>query len=690
MNIPAFALQETIWLGGPETADADGWFESDPLATWTETGVLDPPLVIGDSTRVSQKVISSFVWYDLSGGIGVDEQNESSDVSRTWFGAWDTSRPGQNTLPPEVLAAKPSGASGTCWPLGRVGETLYALFGTSIKGWNEGAGAFYAAAATGISGTPASKPVSFKGSLFVPYGSAGYLVLAESGTPGTLNAPTSVTGGIGVPGTFTAGSPVTTSPLPVAFTVWDQKLWALSTSGAVCWSKTGADNTWTWLHNDAYNEYVALESGQTPKRLFTYRNAAGQDSLYATTATGLFILDDIALVFRTTPLKDAPSVSGFGDSVATWRYGEDAWVSMGLDVYHWSPEGAVVPFTGPSRDHGLPQKYAGRVTDLCAEFSALYMLVQGGVAVSTAASVDTEDRGAGFDDAGYVPATSSAPCLLRWTGIGYICDWEGVDSDGTPTWAVVGDVASAGGTAVDGYRLWWGSTDGNLRNIKLFPGMLNPKERWRSGRGRYAQSSSLISCRTDCGMAGFLKVAGSASIRCDAADLTYPVTLAYQTGDMEASNPDWFIDLGTASQIGRSYFGFKWSDADPYFSGVGFDSIRLKWSGLRPAGSPALTPVWADTTLDFVKVPKTTTAPNVSLKLPNDKDRWGRSAQDVVNRVVARIGPETFSVLVIGDQVYRGWITGASRRSSTGKPGGGALDLTFLQVKTGVAGAVGE
>lgn len=698
MNIPSFAPVGTVWLGGPDTSDADGWFEVADDATWTETGVLDPPLVIGDSTRASQRVISSMTWFDLSGGIGIDEENEASDTSRVWFGAMDVSHPGQVTLPPEVNVVKPDGATGTCWPLGRVGETMYALFGTSIKGWKEKDGVFYGSAATGLAGVPSGKPVWFKGKLFVPYGSLGYQVLTESGTPGTLNAPTNVTTGIGVPAAYDASALVTTPPKPVAFCVWDQKLWALTTSGAVCWSKTGLDDYdagvdfsgWTWMYDQTTGQYAALESGQVPKTLFTYRNAVGQESLYATSTSGLFILDDIAKVFRNTPLRDFPANAGFGSSSAKWRVGEDCWVNMGLDVYHWSPEGTVVPLSGPCRDHGLPQKYAGRVADLCADLSGLYMLVQGGTQATAASSPTVEDRGAVSDDASYVPATVSAPCLLRWTGIGYVCDWAGETTDGAPTWAVVGDVATTGGVPVDGQRLWWGSSDGFLRNIKISSVPMNAKELWRSGRGRYAPASSLLSARTDCGISGFTKVASGFTVECDNASATSTVTVAYQTREMEVVNPDWFVDLGTVSSTDPVSFGFKGDADDPYFSGVPFSRIRFRWTFRRDPSDPSDTPVMASSEMAFLKVPKTTTAPIVSVVLPTDRDRFGRSAQDVVDRLRSRVGPRSFSVLVIGDQTYRGWVTGTTRRGSTGKLGDGAMDVNFVQIKTGVPGAAGE
>jgi hypothetical protein len=674
---------QQVWLGRADTDPRLGYLKVASFVPINELGVLDPPLVIGESTRASQRVIDSIVYSDLSAGIGIDWQNVQSDTNRIWTGDVDITRPGMFSNGPKVhLHPNPASASGAAYPLGKIGETAYTCWGSHAWGFNEVTGDWYATD-NNLGHVPVGKPVAYGNYVYVPMGANGYARLSESAA-GALTVGNLGGAGTGKPA-YNGTTPTTTSPLPVWFTIYDQKLHAFTTGGAIAWTMTGDDGDWHWYANDSLAVILAMQDGSTPKRTITFRNPGGADAVYVTTSTGLYLLDDTDLFIRNTPASNLPPHPHASGAIAIWRAMEDAWLAVGLDEIHFTADGTFIPLTGPSRDHGLPAKYSGHLVDLTSELSNLYELVAGNPSFGDdAAWVDDSSMGA--DDTPYAPSAAGAPSLHKWTGIGRASIWFGDEADGDPTWGLVSPVTSAGGDPVDGYRYWWGTASGQIRSLRLSADPVNPKERVQSGRGDFSASSRLVGSRTDMGMSGFWKLASHVVIRVWKASPTETVTIEYQFDDDELT--DAWHPLGTVSEPGAWAFAFKDDPDNPRSAGKAFHDGRLAWQHQSDPDDPTKSPVWLYTAWNFLKVPLDTQALTLNVALPK-LEYNNRTAQETIEYLQSFINyqpngaPPEFAFLVHQERTYRGWVTGLTLQAGSGKDYSGIAQVTFVAIPTG-------
>lgn len=370
----------TVWLGTVSTPDNEGYYPIVGTVSSLSTATFAPKTTIGDYTKDADDYTSTWIISDLSGGMNVEDMNEGSDTARAWTIFADTRKPGKIALNPRVERFQWTGATGTSYPLGVVNDTFYAVIGSEICGWNEANedfGTTYAAEA--ITLTPVGKPVSFAGKIFVPCGSAGYFYVTESatGNPTVTNVTTAIQQ---YPAAYNPSSLDVDPPMPVAFAVFDQKLWALTTGGAVAWSFDGGQNGvggsvgWTWEYNEPEGWYPRIESGSTPQRIIGFYNPNGDPTLMIVTDRGLFRHEWGVKKIVDTPAKWPPHPD-HGDAVCVWRAGEDMHVGMGLDTWRYTSANVVVPLSGLARDDGVPQELRGKIYDLEPETSEMYALL---------------------------------------------------------------------------------------------------------------------------------------------------------------------------------------------------------------------------------------------------------------------------------------------------------------------------
>lgn len=413
-----------VWLGTVSTPDNEGYYPIVGTVNSLSTATFAPKTTIGDYTKDADDYTSTWIISDLSGGMNVEDMNEGSDTARAWTIFADTRKPGKIALNPRVERFQWTGATGTSYPLGVVNDTFYAVIGSEICGWNEASEAWYTAEA--ITLTPVGKPVSFAGKIFVPCGSAGYFYVTESatGNPTVTNVTTAIQQ---YPAAYNPSSLDVDPPMPAAFAVFDQKLWALTTGGAVAWSFDGGENGvggsvgWTWEYNEPEGWYPRIESGSTPQRIIPFYNPNGDPTLMIVTDRGLFRYEWGALKIVDTPVQFPPHPD-FGGAVCVWRAGEDLHIANGLDTVRYTSANVVVPLSGLARDDGVPQELRGKIYDLEPETSEMYALLGptvggGGSSVEYVSQFITD--GTGNDN-----ASSPRQIALDDSGDIYIADFD--------------------------------------------------------------------------------------------------------------------------------------------------------------------------------------------------------------------------------------------------------------------------
>lgn len=392
---PTRVKANEIWLGTVDTDDENGYYKVDRV-TFAQLGQFIRKLTIGDATKDSDDYISSWVLGDFSGGGQIEEYNEGAETARFWTAVADTRSPNTITLPPLVSATRPNANCSICYPLGAANDGwFYAVFLESsdykIFPYNESTDAWGSGVAFGTSPghVPVNKAVYFNSRLFVPCGANGYkYVTGSAGTP----TVTTVTGAADA-----ADDTTHTSPRVKAFAVFDQVLYALTQTGAVCWSDTGDNNDWQWYYDSARSRMPKIDGGLTPKNLIPFLDKSGVPSLFVFSNRGGYLFDPDVPMLHDTPLQ-FPRHPDFARGVAVWRPGEDLWVSAGLDVIRYTNANVVVPFSGLARDDGLPQGNRGAIVDLEPEVSGLYALVGGVSDTSTAYAYDSKFGADGSGD----------------------------------------------------------------------------------------------------------------------------------------------------------------------------------------------------------------------------------------------------------------------------------------------------
>lgn len=374
----------SVWMGTSDTEDADGYFPVLGAVETLATATFAAKNTIGDYTKDAEDYLSTLILSDLSGGMNVEDMNEGSDTARAWTIFADTRRPGKISLNPlvESLTAPAAAPTGPAYSCGQIVNTPYFLIGAAASmkayGRKESDGTWYAGVAVSPVIVPTGKPVAFANRLFVPCGASGYLIISEAdsvGNPGVPTVTNVTTGGIAYPAAYDPASLNPNPPLAAAFAVFDQKLWALSTGGALCWSFTGSDDTWVWPYDEARAWYPRIQAGEAPKRIIGFYNPNGEPAIYVLSDRGGYIYSQATPPsIVNTPLVFPPHPDN-GRACAIWRAGEDLQVGMGLDTWRYTSANVVVPLSGLARDDGVPQEMFGSVYDLEPETSELYCLV---------------------------------------------------------------------------------------------------------------------------------------------------------------------------------------------------------------------------------------------------------------------------------------------------------------------------
>jgi len=227
---------------------------------------------------------------------------------------------------------------------------------------------------------------------------------------------------------------------------WDGKLCAFKSDGNMEYSTdpNGAPPTWDATVDDSGSLSEILDDNDL-QDLITYRDAAGDDIIYARTKKGVFAYDLANTKWLETELK-LPNHPNGGKGGCVWN--DALLVSAGLhiDSYQTGQARATITSVGLDKDDGLPAEYDGEIVDLIADYSerAIYAVV----------------------DSTQVTGTSTSG-LYKKTQSGWLCVWKGSATEKVMTKAII--------TSSPNYTLWFDHDD-IMYYITLQRGIQNPKK----------------------------------------------------------------------------------------------------------------------------------------------------------------------------------------------------------------------
>lgn len=619
-------------------------------------------VIMGDATSESDEYISSLGLGDFSGGIGIEESNESSDLSRFWFGSAETRYPNHVTLPPEVIATRPDGVavSATCVPLGDVAGAngvptrFYVAFDQTAYGWDESNDTWYGTA-NALGALPVNKAVRYKGYLYVPCGTGGLKRLSETGA-GVLLVES-----------------VHSSVTPACVQSWSRKLFVCQTNGQIKYSVNGGllNNDWKVPIDQESGDPLALDTSEIPRHLVPFFTRQGEPALYLITDRGAWGYDHAGAKLEMVGGLRLPPHPDNGLGAGVWRAAEDLWISQGVGGTRLTSGAMVVPLVGLDRDDGIPIEYRGKTADFEPEYNGMYALIAGDAGAIGGATWGPDGPASGDDDT-TLPTGSAYSMLACWSGIGWHVLWTSGEALGTPTRCVVSALAQSGG-----YRLWWG-VGADAYTMPLRRTFHSPKQGAKAGVDRFAAAGYLETSRYDMNMEGFDKLAVRAVVHADDATAQETISLSYRT-DLDAT----YRSLGTVETPGKHWFDFDpngdlWGEGQPF-----------EWAQFRVDLARGLnidrTPVLRKLVLQFMKCPQLASSIVFPIQLPKQRYQ-GRSAADQITDLEDLVRNRRLVRLVVNDVELRVRLSAMTGPRPTGPTGGGTQKtLTFVEIPTAAA-----
>ena len=292
-------------------------------------------ITFGDYTRDSDENSSSKIWFDFSGGIGVENIREGSDEGSYWYGYMNAKSPYQLSLPRETLTL-----TNVRYPLGNFGGYFWATDGVTLFRWDEDTLTFIDSTYTMGAIPVPGKCMTFDDVFWIPCGSAG-VVQFNGSSNSTLDSAVKA----------------------VDLYEFDNHLYAITT-----------DKKLQMYDGSTWASQATFLWGDTPRSLLVYMNRLEDDILYIVTDRGLVAWDKS----NTTSIRTRFNVPIFQDNgrgAVVWRPGENLYYPAGMQVYQYNT-GGTLPL-GPGGRQGVPARVRGRIVDMEPSFNSMFALIEG-------------------------------------------------------------------------------------------------------------------------------------------------------------------------------------------------------------------------------------------------------------------------------------------------------------------------
>lgn len=499
----------------------------------------------GDPTPDDHPTFSTSIQRDWSGGALVKDYNSSTDTSKFYFSTAETQYPGYIGLPPETRTiGAPDGETVTPWVIGDYMDDLYVAWGSNLYRVD-----------------PVTMEHTFVGTL--PSSVTGYGRVYKEQADTSAHRTALFIPLVSGYATYISGAGITPGPssgingAPVAFEVWDDKIFRLDQDGRLRWANDVPtdDNEWT--------ESGAIPDGNTPRNLVTYKDNQGNPCLFIITdgttwkhdfANSMLHNDD--LWFPRHPHHGRAAITHQGS----------VYVSVGTGVNRYDNQ-SISPVGLDGRD-GLPVRFRGAIVSMAGGYNAMYALLAGRLNLDSAEPEASTLNLGGGDDQMYLSATESHNLLMLRNQYGWHYRWDGLGAGPTNVLS-----SNTKGT----YNLWWGA-GGKLHTQTLSTIYFNPADPITEGYP-YAKRAEHISSQVNWGWVGQEKI--MKQIEVDIRKLTNGayVEVYYRTDDDDAQ----WTHVDTVTEDGE-YRWFVGQDMnEPWLkNGKGkYRGVRHEWFQLR-------------------------------------------------------------------------------------------------------------
>ncbi len=311
------------------------------------------PVLFGDTSKAGDSVaMTQLTQSDYLGGSGIHLGNVRTDTGRCWTSDLATYHHRALHLPEFVEdIGVPAWAAAASTPrcIVEYNGLLFVAFDDKVGTWSPSSG-WSGAAETTFIGNPSAAVV---------WNQKLYMV---------SNAGSKVRDAAGV---WTA-----IATFGDNIVVWDNKLWACTTSGTPAQVQVNysLDGTiWTGLVIN-----IPTFSASSPARLAVYRDSAGATALYVHTSEGLWIWDATFTRFLPTEVMYSPATAG--DDWKAHIQGPDGRLYMtngklGVVAVQVGNPMIITP-VGLDRDDGYPTAEDGMIVSMAADENFVYALQQ--------------------------------------------------------------------------------------------------------------------------------------------------------------------------------------------------------------------------------------------------------------------------------------------------------------------------
>lgn len=609
-------------------------------------------ITIGDANLDSNPLLSAWVMSDFSGGHGVEDLNESTDTTRYNIGTFYTRYPKMITKIYKSTVVSSSVTADLSWRfLGdlNVGGTWTAIALAGIApSLNREVNSLPYGGSLTLEGTLTATPVNtctvFRGTgtndkLFIPMGASGY-------------ATVEATAGF----TFANVAADATHPALVHAEVLGYKLVGIDTAG-VLWQTTDAS---TWSKIGANSN---LPTSETPRKLISYfdRNN-GQPTLFILSDMSLYQFDDSGPNIFSIDVSFPPHPYG---GLGACKWNGDLYFSVGMGVYRYT--GGSLSSVGLDRDSGLPQSFAGYISDLVPGHNAMYAMVQSPYSLAT-------------------PRAGIAS-IHEYTGFGWHMIWSGNNASTTGTTALPRATPYSMGISRSGgeYSLFHGTTNPNaiaqgLSRISLPVSASNPRARTQILSTDFNSSGNayMYSGIFDAGMRGYTKVAAALDINIEVMDAAAQFDVGYRTTGFDGAYGGFYF-FPTITTAGSHHLQFGTLTSEGIYPGVTFEKIQLYFQLQDATANPFL---WESAVLGFVKTlpPSNSYTAQVDLS----KQHAGRSPDVILQHIYDLMDARVFTDMTYRGVTRRVMISQFSGTQETGSDERSFRTLSLLEIPDGL------